>query len=287
MPASADSAPFRVAALPFDVRPGEVEHNAAVARAGLEEAADAGARLLLLPEKWTTSFLPSYPDDLLARSAAAVAELHAAARDLGVHVLGSVADPEPGRDRPLNRVVVLGGERVLRPWAKRVLFSPTGEGRQVARGDGAPRAFHLDGVGRVLALVCYELRFPELTREAFLQDCALLCVPAQWPTPRAAAWELLLRARACEDQVFVLGCNRAGRAELEPGRPLEFPGSAALCDPFGDEVARTDDGLLLVAELDPARRTAAQRALPLRRDLERAGLAPGRSASLGERLGDE
>lgn len=264
----------RLAALPFDVRPGEVAANLAAARAGVDAAAAAGARLLCLPEKWTTSFLPSYGAAMRAASESALAELHAHARAKGVVVAGSA--PGGGARKPANQAHLLGPGGDRRPYEKLMLFSPTGEGRQVARGGALPPTVAVAGVGRVCVLICYDLRFPEVTRAAFRGGADLLLAPAQWPTPRAEVWELLARARAAENQSWLLTCNRAGRASLGDGRPeLEFPGAALLCDPLGRVAARSERGELLVGEMDLEAAAAARRAVPCARDLKRAGLWPG------------
>ena len=167
-----------------------------------------------------------------------------------------------------------------RPYAKRVLFSPTGEGRQVARGEVLPPVLPTP-LGAVCAVVCYDLRFPELTREAFYQPADLLAVPAQWPHPRTAVWELLCRARACENQQWLLSCNRAGTAGLDGKHLMDFPGTALLVDPDGEIAARRDDGGLLVAEMDLDRSAACRKRVPCLRDLKLAGLVPSHVDSTG------
>ena len=265
---------IRVAALPFDVRPGEVAVNLAAALKGVDAAAAAGARLLCLPEKWTTSFLPSYDRALRTVSEDALRQVQECALERGIAVVGSAPGGGSAR-KPANQAHVLGPGGDRRPYEKRMLFSPTGEGRQVARGSGLPPTLKVAGVGKVCVLICYDLRFPEVTRAAFRDNADLLCVPAQWPAPRAGVWELLARARAAENQQWVLSCNRAGKASLGDGRPaLEFPGSALLVDPYGVVTARTDSGGLLVAEMDLSLAEEARKRGPCARDLKRAGLWP-------------
>lgn len=261
-----------LAALPFDVRPARVAVNLARALEGVDAAADAGAQLLCLPEKWTTSFRPGYDAAARAESEAALAAVHARALARGVIVIGSAPGGGSAR-KPANQVHVLGPGGDRRPYEKVMLFSPTGEGRQVARGAALPPTLALKGIGRVCTVVCYDLRFPEITRAAMHGNADLLCAPAQWPSARAEVWELLTRARAAENQQWVLSCNRAGRASLAPGRPvMEFPGEALLCDPLGRVAARSSDGELLLAEADFEFAREVRKKVPCARDLKRAGL---------------
>lgn len=263
----------KLAALPFDVRPGEVAHNLAIVRDAVEQTADAGAQLLLLPEKWTTSFLPSYDAAMLEQSEGALAEVHALAEEQGITVVGSAPAGQGSNGKPYNQVHALGVGGFHRPYAKRVLFSPTGEGRQVARGEGRGQATDT-AAGRCMALVCYDLRFPELTRDAFYDPVDFLLVPAQWPHPRTAVWELLCRGRAAENQQWLLSCNRAGQAGLDGKHLMDFPGTALLVDPYGEVAARRDDGGLLIAEADLAVAAECRKRVPCFRDLKMAGLVP-------------
>jgi predicted amidohydrolase len=105
----------------------------------------------------------------------------------------------------------------------------------------------LDGTTVALA-TCYDLRFPELFRAFVDRGAELFLVPAAWPTPRIAHWSLLARARAVEDQAFVIalnGCGDQGAARLG--------GRSVLVDPWG--VARAEAGedeQVLTADLDLA-----------------------------------
>jgi len=268
-----------LAALPFDVRPARITANRDRALAGVDAAAAAGARLLLLPEKWTTSFRPGYDRAARDESEAALSAIHERAQERGLVVIGSAPGGGSAR-KAANQVHVLGPGGDRRPYEKIMLFSPTGEGRQVARGATLPPTLALKGIGRVCTLVCYDLRFPEITRAALHGNADLLCVPAQWPSARAEVWELLTRARAAENQQWVLSCNRAGRASLGAGRPvMEFPGTALLCDPLGRVVARSEGGEMLLAEADFDFAREVRKKVPCARDLKRAGLWP--DASLG------
>ncbi|MBT5120932.1 MAG: hypothetical protein HOM34_09450, partial [Planctomycetes bacterium] len=264
-----------VAALPFDVRPGEVQANLQSALDGVRGAASSGARLLVLPEKWTTSFLPCYSSEVVAESELALASLHEEAESLDLCVIGSApaASSDTGGGKPFNQVHYLGAGGLRRPYHKRILFSPTGEGRQVARGDALPITLETP-VGRVCAVVCYDLRFPEVTREAFYQEADLLVVPAQWPLPRLGVFDLLARARACESQMWVLACNRAGVAGLDSKHLMEFPGSSSLIDPMGEVVTASADGELLVGQIDLDLSARVKKIVPCARDLKMAGLWP-------------
>ncbi|MGB0953606.1 MAG: nitrilase-related carbon-nitrogen hydrolase [Planctomycetota bacterium] len=261
---------FQIAAYPFDVRPGEVDVNLKVVLGAVEKASGAGASLLVLPEKWTTSFLSSYAPDMRVASEAALDAVHAAAEKVDLTVVGSAPGGEG--EKPANELHFLGATGSLRPYRKRMLFSPTGEGRQVERGMGMPVAVETP-VGKVMGVICYDLRFPEICRPALYEQADVLVCCAQWPWPRVPVFELMSRARAAENQVWTVSCNRAGEASLSgKGDVMRFPGMALLLDPLGEVAGRVDDGGLLLGEVDTEAAAKVRKGVPLMRDLERAGL---------------
>ncbi len=274
------SSPPIICAFPFDVRPGEVDVNLRQVLTAIERAQGAGAGLLALPEKWPTSFLPSYSEAMVADSERALQQVHEAAERVGITVIGSAPCATPESSKPLNQIHFLGAGGDHRPFSKRILFSPTGEGRQVAPGSGFPQTLETP-VGRVCALVCYEIRFPELTREAFYQDADLIVVPAQWPYPRTKVFELLSYARAAENQSWLLSCNRSGQASLDgsKSRVLEFPGTALAVDPLGNVAVRVDDGEFLTCKMDLDFQREVRKKVPCARDLRLAGLWPEKHSS--------
>jgi len=253
-------------AFPFDVRPGEVDVNLRQVLEAVERAQAAGAGLLALPEKWPTSFLPSYSSAMVADAERALAVVHDAAEKVGLTVVGS-APSSASQAKPYNQIHFLGAGGDRRPYNKRVLFSPTGEGWQVERGTGMPQTLETP-VGKVCALVCYDLRFPELTRVAFYQGADLLVVPAQWPHPRTGIFELLSQARAAENQSWLLSCNRAGSASLDSG-PAQRQKPPRIM-----EFALIGAGEFLTVPMDLEFQREVRKKVPCARDLRQAGLWP-------------
>jgi predicted amidohydrolase len=260
-----------VAAFPFDIRLAQVESNKRQVLDVIQKCGEVGVQLLVLPEKWTTSFVVEYSRELRRESEDALNEVHAAATAVDLIVVGSAAGGDG--DKPENVAHLLGAAGNLRPYSKRMLFSPTGEGRQVERGVSQPVAVET-AIGRIMPVVCYDLRFPEICREALYQQADILVCCAQWPTPRVQLFELLSRARAAENQVFTISCNRSGTAALDGMRPMTFPESALIINPLGEVSARCDDGSLLISEIDLEMAIKVRTQVPISRDLRKAGLWP-------------
>jgi predicted amidohydrolase len=100
--------------------------------------------------------------------------------------------------------------------------------------------------GRCALAICYDLRFPELFRKYALAGASIIFVPAEWPQARLEHWRTLLRARAIENQLFVVACNRVGES-----KGTEFCGHSAIYDPWGEPVVEGDrNEVLLTADID-------------------------------------
>ena len=264
MPHAADRE-FHAACVQFDVRPGDVAANAAAMRAGIEEAVAANARLCVLPEMWATSFLPQFDDDVVQQADAAEAELRELSHGLRLVVVGSTCEAVDGAVYNTARVWDCGELRGT--YRKIHLFSPNLEHRRHAAGETPCVAE--TSLGRLGVLICYDLRFPELARYYFHRGVEILAVPGQWPEARAQHWRTLLRARAIENQMFVVGCNRTGQEPSQRnGEPMAFPGDGRIVDPIGDVLAAgSGDAGAVVAAIEPRKVRTMRRILPIARDV--------------------
>ncbi|WP_435874690.1 carbon-nitrogen hydrolase family protein [Pandoraea capi] len=266
MNAPTDS-PVRVAAAQMVSAP-DVSRNLQDAARLVAEAADAGAQLVLLPEYFC--YMGQRDTDKLALretpgSGPIQDFLAETARRHGVWLIGGtlpLAAPEP--ERVLNTTLVFSPEGApAARYDKIHLFNfvkgeeAYDEARTIRPGD-AVRTFEAP-FGRVGLSVCYDLRFPELYRA--MGDCTLMVVPAAFTyTTGRAHWELLLRARAVENQCYVLASAQGGHHEN--GRRTW--GHSMLIDPWGDIVAQrdTEGAGVVVGEIDPARLAGVRQSLP-------------------------
>jgi len=255
---------YRAACIQFDVRPGDVAANCAAMRAGVEEAADAGVALCVLPELWSTSFLTTFDDEIVAAAEAADRELQELSATHGLMAVGSAIEATGGAI--FNTATVFDRGQRLGSYRKLHLFSPNLEPRHHAPGS-EPQVFSTR-LGRFGVLICYDLRFPELARYYFHKGAELLLVPGQWPEARAQHWRTLLRARAIENQVFVLGCNRTGQEpSVKSHEPQSFLGDGRIVDPTGELLAvGTGDAGALIADIELRKARTMHRILPVHRD---------------------
>ena len=178
---------------------------------------------------------------------------------------GSCPEVRPDNDaddaRPSNSFVLAGPDGTVHRYRKIHPFSYAGEERYVRAGDQLVTA---DVAGfRVSMFVCYDLRFADEFWQLAL-DTDLYLVPANWPAGRREHWTSLLRARAIENQAYVVGVNRVGE-----GGGLRYSGDSRIIDPLGRELAaasETESILLADLSTDEVERTRSNfRFLPDRR----------------------
>lgn len=245
----------------------DVAVNLATARRLLENAARRGARLAALPEYFCLMGMQDSDKLALAEadgSGPIQAMLATAARELGLWLIGGtlpIRSATGERVRNTTLVFSPAGERVAR-YDKIHLFA-FDNGREaydearVLEPGNQPMAFDAESL-RVGLSVCYDLRFPELYRA--YNPCDLLAVPAAFTyTTGQAHWELLLRARAVENQCYVVAPAQGGKHEN--GRRTW--GHSMVVDPWGEVLAVLPEGEgVVVADADPARLAQVRQQLP-------------------------
>ena len=163
--------------------------------------------LIVLPEMFTTGFCvdPSHTADVIDDGSAAVAWMRRMAVRYDAAVAGSVAVADG--ERYFNRMYFVRPDGCVEYYDKRHLFAMGGEADHYTAGH---RRVVVGWRGvRILLQVCYDLRFPVFARSR--GDYDMIVYAANWPTPRIAVWDTLLRARAIENQCYVAGVNRAGQ----------------------------------------------------------------------------
>ena len=216
----------------MDVQLGCPEENFSRAERVIRQAALEQPDVIVLPETWNTGFFPENVAELAdrdgQRTKAVIGEL---AKELSVNIVaGSVANVREGKVYNTSFVFDRDGTCIA-SYDKTHLFTPMGEEAYFTPGDHLCR-FTLDGVSCGV-IICYDLRFPELTRSLAVKGLDMLFVVSQWPDVRIAHLEKLLQARAIENQIFAVCCNACGTA----GK-TKFGGHSAVIDPWGQIISQ-------------------------------------------------
>ena len=223
---------MKTTCIQMDMLFAQPEENFAKAKRLIREAMASGPDVVVLPETWSTGFFPKERlSELAERGCARVKrELGGLAAEFGVNlVAGSVANVRGGKVYNTACVFDRAGNCVAE-YDKTHLFTPMGEHAYFTPGDHLC-CFRLDGHDCGL-VICYDIRFPELTRTLAVQGMDMLFVVSQWPAARIGHLRALTVARAIENQAFVICCNSCGDAG-----ETHYGGASAIIDPWGELLA--------------------------------------------------
>jgi predicted amidohydrolase len=226
-----------------------------------EEAKRQGSDAVIFPELWSTGYdltrASRYASSL---TSGLFADLSALAARTAIHVLGSTLSLL-GENKFGNTLTVFSPTgALLANYSKIHLFRLMDEHLHLTAGD-KPVLVDLP-FGRAGLAICYDLRFPELFRGYALAGADMIFLPSEWPHPRLSHWQTLVRARAIENQLFMVAVNRVGR---DPGN--EFFGHSMVVDPWGEVLAEGGEGEeLITVEVDQAKVQEARRKIPVLQD---------------------
>lgn len=244
-PTTPEPASLSAGAAQFDVRLGDLDVNLDAAHSAIRELSDAGVNLAVLPEMWSSGFDNANLMHHAGQTPRVLDIVSEWSARYNMVIAGSL--PEHVDDAVANTLFIIDTDGTLKGSYRKIhLFSPTGENRFFSAGK---RRVVVDtSAGRLGLMICYDLRFPELCRTLALDGASIIVVSAQWPAARIRHWEILLQARAIENQLFVVAANRCGRDHA-----IDYGGSSAIVSPLGTVLARAVDGPQAIsARLDRA-----------------------------------
>lgn len=252
----------RVASIQLDVPDGEDVFERVARAAGLV-ASLAGADLVLLPEIWNVGYFgfDRYAELAEPIDGPTVSRLAEAARQAGAVVMaGSIVERDG--DRLFNTSVVLERDGSIAGTYRKIHLFGYGSKEPEVLTPGDAAVVVETPLGPTGLATCYDLRFPELFRAMVDRGAEAFLIPSAWPYPRVEAWQVLNRARAIENQAWLISANCAG------GPPASrYCGRSMVVDPWGTVVAAAGDRPdVVVAELDRAAAHSARADFPALRD---------------------
>ncbi|KAH0643793.1 hypothetical protein KY290_035246 [Solanum tuberosum] len=248
------------------------ERNIVHARAAIEEAAEKGAKLVVLPEIWNSPYsndsFPIYAEDIDAGPDASpsTAMLSEAARLLKITIVGG-SIPERSGDKLYNTCCIFDTDGKLKAKHRKIhLFDIDIPGKitfkesQTLTAGETPTVVDTE-VGRIGIGICYDIRFQELAMLYAARGAHLICYPGAFNmTTGPLHWELLQRARAVDNQLYVATCAPARDA----GGGYVAWGHSTLIGPFGEVLATTEhDEAIIISEIDYSQIDLRRTNLPL------------------------
>jgi predicted amidohydrolase len=259
----------RVASVQLEIAVEETKADR-VRRVGADVESLAGADLILLPEVWNVGYFDfeGYEAGAEPLDGPTITRLSDAARTAGAWVLaGSIV--ERNGDELFNTSVLLDRSGEIAATYRKIHLFGYGSRERALLARGQAVAVADTELGRIGLATCYDLRFPELFRAMADQGAELFGVVSAWPYPRVEAWTVLNRARALENQAWLISSNCAGDTPPCCGRSM-------VVDPWGTTVAAAGDRpATLVADIDISMARTARDDFPALRDrvFETGGIA--------------
>ncbi|MDD1665605.1 MAG: hypothetical protein LUQ32_09625 [Methanomicrobiales archaeon] len=225
----------------------------------IASARSNGADIICFPEQFVTGWSPHSTRFAEDPDGPTVSTLRNLARDHSIAIVGSYAERHD--PRPLNTSVAIDARgEVMASFSKIHPFSPGGEDLHYDPGDHVS-VFSVENVRFGIA-ICYDLRFAPLFRVYAREGVHCVLVPSAWPCNRTRAWELLIAARALDNQFYVIGCNPTGTTPVD-----KYCGHSLSADPVGVAISHGGEGEeLIMTDIDPARVDATRARMPVEKD---------------------
>ena len=249
---------MRVALIQLNIQYGNPDENYRQVTTAIAQAAQQAVDVIVLPEMWNTGYaltrLNVLADDNGERTIKVLSQL---AQQFHVNIVGgSVAVAR--EDAFYNEMLVFDRTgQLLSRYDKVHRFGLMAEDRYITAGQTENR-FTLDAVP-AMGVICYDIRFPEWLRKQAAQGPQVIFVSAEWPTVRLPQWQILLQARAIENQAFVVAVNRVGS---DPDNA--FGGQSLVIDPLGTILAHgSDHAEIMTATLDFDQVAAVRGSMPV------------------------
>ena len=254
---------MKVALAQIDCSVGDVEANCAKITDFTEKASGKGCEVVIFPEMSDTG----YDTSVIKHTASSWDErpfsiIQNAAVKHSIYVVCGLS--ERVENDVYNSVAILSPEgKLLGSYRKMHLFSPKPAHEDQCFTHGS--SFTILSIGDFTwgFTICYDLRFPELYRVLALKGADVFVNCSAWPIIRAVRWEVLTKARAIENEAYMLGVNRVG---VDGG--VELCGSSCIVDPFGTDIAlgSTDQEELVISEVESEKITAARKSIRIFED---------------------
>ena len=224
---------MRISILQLDVKICNVEENYINVKNMITKASEEKADIICLPEMWSIGFLPiNCLEDYCDSDGKITKNIFSSlAIENNVNIIaGSVANKRSNKTYNTSFIFDRKGNCVAE-YDKIHLFSNMNEDETLESGNKII-TFELDGI-KCGIIICYDLRFVEITRKLALDGIKILFVVGQWPKERIAHWEILNRARAIENQIYVVAANGCGKF-----KDIKYGGNSLIINPDGEILSK-------------------------------------------------
>jgi omega-amidase len=219
----------------MDLVTGNPEENRKIIECWLEANYSDDLDVVVLPEMWTTGYvLEELKEICKADGNQSIEFLQSLAKKFNINLVGGSIAVLEGKDI-FNRAIIINRKgEIVHTYDKMHLVPMLDEPKFLTGGLNQVEVFELEGV-KMGVIICYDLRFPEIIRDLALQGIQVLHIVAEWPLARETHWNTLIRARAIENQMYVVASNVTGTK-----LGVKFAGCSQIVDPWGDIIQKLD-----------------------------------------------
>lgn len=233
----------------FQIVDGNVEKNISKVKSLFKETDLSVTDIVVLPEMWTSGYdlenIEDYAEDNLQSITETIQSL---AETYKVNIVAGSVPNEYGADGVYNTAFIVNKDgECIYEYSKMHLVPMLNEPDYLKSGEKGVETFELESE-KMGVLICYDLRFPEIFRDLSLSGAKVIYVVAEWPIERTDHWVTLLKARAIENQCYIVSSNTIG----SQSNGTTFAGRSSIINPFGEVLAEadSDNETVISADLD-------------------------------------
>lgn len=259
---------MKVQLFQMEIIEGEVKQNENRIECLFEEKLDADTEIVVIPEMWNTGYdlknVAEKADIDLKRTFSFIQSL-AIKHQVNI-IAGSVSNKRNDNIYNTAFAVSKAGEQLYQK-DKIHLVPMLDEHHYLTGGDEVPEVFEVNGI-KTSQIICYDLRFPEITRYPASQGAKIIFYVAQWTTKNIDHWKTLLKARAIENGVYVIACNSVGKVNHKNHAGNTYAGHSMIIEPNGNIVEEgRDQEEIITAEIHIQKVTEQQKSIPIFKSL--------------------
>lgn len=253
---------MKIAQVQLDIKWHDKQANLAKAAKYIERAASDGCELVVLPEMFNSGYSMDTAVTLEQNAGETSRQLCDLAKRLQIAIVAGLCEFNTNNEAENIAIFIDSNGTIVSRYVKNYPFTLAGENQHYRTGN-EQSVFKLGDYNASL-FICYDLRFPELFR-AVAKQVDVVFVIASWPQARQNHWEILLQARAIENQCYVVGVNRIGA----DGNKLNYTGGSHVFDPLGEDLSRGGEhDEYLVTQVDLKLSNETRKAFPFLNDMK-------------------
>lgn len=251
---------YRVSVIQFEITLKAPEENRRKVKKIIESQDTENTDLIILPETWTTGFADEifhnaedYAESEGGKTLALIKEL---AEEYNVWFAAGTILENDGNEIYNTSFLINRKGKIAGKYRKNHLFSVEDEDTGIKPGNRNP-VFQTE-LGPVALMTCYDIRFSELALNYAVKGAKTIIVVANFPKPRLNHWRVLLQARAIENQMYIIACNRSGKG---------YFGHSMIIDPWGDVLEEAgEEETILNATVDLNKVSQVRNEIPVYQD---------------------